>query len=95
MVNVIDLTDRRPLEFEGHYLWHPGPNELAWDYLPRDIFDRLTGHINKPAHVTQRVKVYTSEAEAMTALRVAVGGVSVTHDRMPAEQEVKGGDHAG
>jgi len=83
-ITVVDLTDRRPLEFEGRFLWHPQPEdrEQQYDYLPREIFDRLAGMIPRDnPRVHTMVKAYTTREAAMTALRLAVGGVAVVHDK--------------
>jgi hypothetical protein len=69
---MAELYDRHPLEFEGRWLWHPAPDDAGLDeqpdYLPRDIFDRLAGYIEKPPHVTRRVKAYPTREAANFAL---------------------------
>lgn len=84
----ITMSERRPLEFDGRYLWHPTPAEDAyvcdqWDYLPPALFARLAGHQNAGRLSERRVKAYPSESAAMRALA----------DALPGEQEVaaKGG----
>jgi hypothetical protein len=67
------LSDRRPLRFEGRYLWHPqpadAPDENQYDYLPPDVFARLDGYIPRPnPRVSAFVKAYRTRVEAMAAL---------------------------
>ena len=70
------MTGREPLEFEGRWLWHPKPPGTPLDeqpdYLPVAVFDKLQGHITKPAHVIRRVKAYPTHTFAMNALKVAL-----------------------
>lgn len=66
-------NDRKPLEFEGRFLWHAVPDDdnlgSQFDYLPRDVFDRLDMFIHRDnPRVTQIVKAYTTAENAMTAL---------------------------
>ncbi len=67
------MEDRRPLNFEGRYLWHPqpadAPLEHQYDYLPPDVFSRLDGFMPRPSpRVSSFVKAYPTRAEAMAAL---------------------------
>jgi hypothetical protein len=71
---VIDVSKYRPLPFEGRYLWHPQPPdaEVQKDYLPPDVFEALTGHIDRGPRVAKLVKSYTSESAAWRALADAI-----------------------
>lgn len=70
------ILTRRPLPFEGRFLWHPTPDgggvNEQWDYLPRDVFDRLDGFIPREnPRVSEVVKAYPTRQEAMAAYRRA------------------------
>ncbi len=72
------MKDRRPLCFEGRFLWHPVPPDGGkldeqYDYLPPDVFRALTGHIprDNASRVDLVVKAYPSRSEAMAALEAA------------------------
>lgn len=70
------MSGRRPLCFEGRFLWHPTPTDDAMesqhDYLPRDVFALLDGHIPRDnPRVDLVVKAYLSRDAAMRALRRA------------------------
>ncbi len=84
---MIDVKALRPLAFDGRYLWHPQPEdaERQRDYLPRDVFDALTGHIDRGPAVARVVKAYTSESAAWRALADAL-------DTLHGEQPREGGD---
>jgi hypothetical protein len=71
------MSDREPLKFEGRYLWHPVPDDdtidAQFDYLPRGVFDRLTGFIPREnPRVSLMVKAYPNRSAAMDALRAAL-----------------------
>jgi len=62
-----------PLHFDGRFLWHPqpddAPDEFQYDYLPRDVFDRLDGFIQREnPRMSRMVKAYPTKDEAMAAL---------------------------
>lgn len=72
------MRDRRPLPFEDRFLWHPQPDDAADedDYLPREMFDRLDGFIPRENPlVSQMVKAYRTEQDAMRALNLAMHNV--------------------
>jgi len=67
------MSDRRPLLFEGRYLWHPQPDdapcEHQYDYLPPEVFQRLEGFIPRDnPRVNRMVKAYPTREAAMAAL---------------------------
>jgi hypothetical protein len=87
VIQMVDVKMLKPLEFEGRYLWHPQPAdaEQQLDYLPREIFDRLTGMIPRDnPRVHTMVKAYTSESAAWRALANAI-------DTLHGEQPREGG----
>lgn len=70
-------TDRRPLDFAGRSLWHPVPEDGSlddqFDYLPREVFERLDGFIpRKNPLVSRVVKAYPTRELAFAALARAV-----------------------
>lgn len=70
------MSERTPHQFDGRFLWHPVPAGVPLDeqtdYLPLDVFRRLTGYIPKSnPRAVNLVKAYPSHAAAMTALRNA------------------------
>jgi hypothetical protein len=73
----VNATDRRPMFFEGRYLWHNRDHKLASgddrrDQLPADVFDRLAGYMPRENPlVTTLVKAYPTQDAAMRALRAA------------------------
>jgi hypothetical protein len=71
-----EMRDRRPLSFEDRWLWHPqpedAPDEHQFDYLPREVFDRLDGFIPRSSpRVSRAVKAYLTREAATDALRRA------------------------
>jgi hypothetical protein len=89
----VQLHNRRPLPFEGRYLWHPrdeqaGPDEDHYDWLPRAIFDRLDGMIPKDnPRVHTMVRAYRSEGEALAAYdRAFAAAVAALSDDPSPEQ---------
>ena len=73
--------DRRPLPFEGRFLWHPVPTDddlgAQYDYLPREWFDALDGFIPREnPRVSRVVKAYPTRDEAMAALERAKDATS-------------------
>jgi hypothetical protein len=71
-----DLTDRRPLAFEGRFLWHPQPEGAdrndQYDYLPPAVFLRLDGYIERGTEPAKRVRAYPTWGAAVAALERAV-----------------------
>ena len=60
------------MKFEGRFLWHPTPRDEQiddqHDYLSREVFARLDGHIPRDnPRVDLMVKAYRTWAEAMAA----------------------------
>lgn len=73
LIRRLNVKDRRPLSFEGRWLWHPTPadetTDAQYDYLPCDVFDRLEGFIPRDNPLVSKVvKAYRARDEAMTAL---------------------------
>ena len=67
------LGVRRPLEFEGRFLWHPVPPgghlDDQFDYLPPSVFALLTGHIPREnPRVDAVAKAYPTRELAWDAL---------------------------
>lgn len=68
------LVDKKPLHFDGRYLWHNKDNRLAsgdighQDHLPEKIHSLIRGFIRKPDRVTGLVKSYRTESAALNAL---------------------------
>lgn len=76
------MSGRRPLCFEGRFLWHPTPTDDAMesqhDYLPRDVFALLDGHIPRDnPRVDLLVKAYHTREAAIEALCRAIGLTAV------------------
>lgn len=81
-VTRVVVTDRRPLRFEGRWLWHNAGHRLVDqdadgdlahpDHLPEAIHHALEGHTNKPPRVLAVVKGYRSVADANAALSAAI-----------------------
>lgn len=74
---------RRPLPFEGRFLWHPTPDGASladqWDYLPPVVFAKLDGFIPRDnPRVSLVVKAYPTAGAAMAALRRATVAALVT-----------------
>jgi uncharacterized protein (TIGR02996 family) len=68
----VSLIDRRPLDFDGRFLWHNSWHPLTFghedeDHLPPWIFDKLEGYTSKPKIVTDMVRGYSSRSEAVKA----------------------------
>lgn len=80
------MSDRRPLCFEGRFLWHPVPPDLPLgvqrDYLPPDVFAALTGHIprDNAERVDRYVKAYSTREAAMAALEAATATAAVSRE---------------
>lgn len=76
-MNVQICGLREPLEFDGHWLWHPVPANADLDeqpdYLPQRVFDCLAGYIpSDNPRAALRVKAYRSPNMAVEALNHAI-----------------------
>jgi hypothetical protein len=66
------MADRKPLLFEGRFLWHPVPRDGdlsdQFDYLPPSVFAALDGFIPREnPRVSLVVKAYSTREAAMEA----------------------------
>ena len=77
---------RKPLYFEGRWLWHNRDHALTsdddqLDHLPGDVFRRLTGFIPRDnPRATEMVKAYPTRTAAVEAFGRAVVSTATTRD---------------
>ncbi len=79
-------VDKKPLEFDGRFLWHNAEHRLTSsehdndtrppDHLPAELFNRLSGFIPRDAHVTDAVRGWPTEPAAFNALSTAIIAVA-------------------
>jgi hypothetical protein len=74
MSEATQAADRKPLRFDGKFLWHNAGHPFAEagdypDYLPAEVFLRLDGYEPRedPA-LTEMVRAYPTAAAAEQAL---------------------------
>lgn len=75
-------VDKKPLEFDGRFLWHNAEHRLTSsehdndtrppDHLPAELFNRLSGFIPRDAPVTDAVRGWPTEPAAFNALSTAI-----------------------
>lgn len=80
------LTDRRPLEFDGRWLWHNAGHKLndhyaddaerPRDHLPEAVFRQLAGFIARDGRVTTIVRAYPTKAAAVEALNAVLAAMT-------------------
>lgn len=78
----VRATDKRPLDFDGRWLWHNAEHRLTTsdydgdtrpaDHLPAEVFNRLSGFIPQSNRTAEMVRSWKTQHDARAALSRAL-----------------------